>query len=139
VTEWSRDRLCSDSGEEDVGVRQLAVVQASVGLRGDVGRLKHGRKEMEATRRRSSPTGGHGGQEKKLRTAEAELWRGDGLLYRLVRRGEGVTTVVNRGVAAWAWHGRKGVATCSGERPMVPGGGAIRWVESAAWHRPGHS
>jgi hypothetical protein len=36
--------------------------------------------------------------------------------------------IVNRGVAAWAWHGRKGVATCSGERPMVQGGGAIRWV-----------
>jgi hypothetical protein len=23
------------------------------------------------------------------------------------------------GVTAWAWHGRKGVATCNGERPMV--------------------
>jgi hypothetical protein len=73
VTEWSRDRLYSDYGEEEDGARQLAAMQASVGLRGDVGRLRRGRGEIEATGRRSSPTGGHGGQEKKLGTAEAEL------------------------------------------------------------------
>jgi hypothetical protein len=54
--------------------------KVSVGLRGDVGGLMRGRKEMEATEGRSSPTGGHGGQEKKLWVADAELWRGYGLL-----------------------------------------------------------
>jgi hypothetical protein len=107
--QWSHDRLCSDSGKEDVGARQLVTVQASVGQRGDVGRLRRGREEMEATGGRSSPSDGHGGQEKKFGAMELrEL-----AFYRLLGKEEGgVVRVKSTGTRGM---NSKVVATCSGQ------------------------
>jgi hypothetical protein len=107
--QWSHDRLCSDSGKEDVGARQLVTVQASVGQRGDVGRLRRGREEMEATGGRSSPSDGHGGQEKKFGAMELrEL-----AFYRLLGKEEG--GVVRVKLTGTRGMNSKAVATCSGQ------------------------